>query len=71
MSTPATRALRALVIGESLIDVIIDGEQKNERPGGSPMNVAIGLARQGVDVAFVTDLARDHLADQIELRLVE
>lgn len=71
MSTPATRALRALVIGEALIDVIIDGEQKNERPGGSPMNVAIGLARQGVDVAFVTDLARDHLADQIELRLVK
>ena len=71
MSTPATRALRALVIGESLIDVIIDGEQKNERPGGSPMNVAIGLARQGVDVAFVTDLAHDHLADQIELRLVK
>lgn len=65
-----TRALRALVIGESLIDVIIDGDEKNERPGGSPMNVAIGLARQGVDVAFITDLARDHLADQIELRLV-
>ncbi|MGY6498102.1 MAG: carbohydrate kinase family protein [Microcella sp.] len=58
------------MIGESLIDVIIDGDDRTEMPGGSPMNVAIGLARQGVDVAFVTDLGRDHLADQIELRLV-
>ncbi len=70
MNGSATRPLRALVIGESLIDVLIDGDHRTEKPGGSPMNVAIGLARQGVDVAFVTDLGRDHLADQIELRLV-
>lgn len=70
MNGSATRTLRALVIGESLIDVIVDDTARHERPGGSPMNVAIGLARQGVDVAFVTDLGRDHLADQIELRLV-
>lgn len=70
MSETATRPLRALVIGESLIDVIIDGDTRTEVPGGSPMNVAIGLARQGVDVAFVTDLGRDKRADQIELRLV-
>lgn len=71
MNTAATRPLRALVIGESLIDVLVHGDHRYERPGGSPMNVAIGLARQGVDVAFVTDLARDPLADQIELRLVK
>ena len=38
---------RALVIGESLIDVVNDGAQMSEHPGGSPMNVAVGLARLG------------------------
>lgn len=64
------RAARALVLGESLIDVIIDGDRRTERPGGSPMNLSIGLARQGVDVAFVTSLGADDHADTIERRLV-
>jgi fructokinase len=38
----------ALVIGEALMDVVIrrDGTS-TEHPGGSPANVAIGLARLG------------------------
>lgn len=72
--TPArTRATRALVIGESLIDIIqpADGrEPAIEHPGGSPMNVSIGLARQGVDVQFFTELGADRHGDTIEERLV-
>ncbi|MDO8121429.1 carbohydrate kinase [Isoptericola sp. b490] len=51
---------RALVIGEALVDVVsrADGT-RTEHPGGSPMNVAIGLARlrRGVDLLtwFGTD----------------
>lgn len=74
MTGTSRRATRALVIGESLIDVIVtegaEGETVREMPGGSPMNTAIGLARQGVDVAFITELGADQRADTIEQRLV-
>jgi fructokinase len=38
-----------VVVGEALVDVDADGRA---RPGGSPYNVAIGLARLGRPVAF-------------------
>jgi fructokinase len=54
---------RGLVIGESLID-IVDGE---EHVGGSPLNVAVGLARLGRGVDFLTHIADDphgrHIAE--------
>lgn len=72
--TPArTRATRALVIGESLIDTIQPADHREpaiERPGGSPMNVSIGLARHGVDVQFFTELGADRHGDAIEERIV-
>ncbi|SRX93831.1 fructokinase [Rhodococcus jostii RHA1] [Mycobacterium shimoidei] len=46
---------RALVIGESLID-IIDG---NEYVGGSPLNVAVGLGRLGRGVDLLTHVGDD------------
>ncbi|OBG96881.1 ribokinase [Mycobacterium sp. E3251] len=46
---------RGLVIGESLID-IVDG---HEHVGGSPLNVAVGLARLGREVDFLTHIADD------------
>jgi fructokinase len=46
---------RGLVIGESLID-IVEGE---EHVGGSPLNVAVGLARLGRDIDFLTYIADD------------
>ncbi|MCX9192715.1 carbohydrate kinase [Carbonactinospora thermoautotrophica] len=49
------------VVGESLVDLV--GEAGSEvyraRPGGSPANVAVGLARLGVEVTFVTELGAD------------
>ena len=75
-TTPPTRT-RALVIGESLIDIVHDDRAGDgsaplttEYPGGSPMNASIGLARQGIDVQFVTELGADQRGDRLEERLV-
>lgn len=45
-----------LVAGEALVDVFPDG---SARPGGSPYNVAIGLARLGKRVALATQISND------------
>ena len=49
-----------LVVGESLVDVVVppSGEPVR-RPGGSPMNVAVGLARLDVPTRLVTRLGDD------------
>lgn len=50
----------ALVIGESLVDVVHAGDGSvTERPGGSAANVAVALARLGRPVRFVTSWADD------------
>jgi fructokinase len=51
---------RALVIGEALIDIVErDGAVEGEHVGGSPLNVAVGLALLGRDVDFLTHIADD------------
>lgn len=70
---------RALVIGEALIDIVRRGaEVIGEHVGGSPLNVAVGLARLGRDVDFLTHIGGDErgrrIADHVEasgVRLVE
>jgi fructokinase len=70
-----------VVCGEGLIDMVparcTGGAGYLPRPGGSPLNVAIGLARLDVPVAFLGRLSRDrfgrrlvqHLRDNaVELR---
>jgi fructokinase len=49
-----------LVVGEALVDVVrrADGTSA-EHPGGSPLNVAIGLARLGRDTYLLTRLGED------------
>lgn len=51
------------VLGEALIDLVEndDDEPRLARPGGSPYNVAIGLARLGRSTAFVGRLSHDPL----------
>ncbi|HEX2416848.1 MAG TPA: carbohydrate kinase [Micromonosporaceae bacterium] len=55
------------VVGESLLDLVADTEGRcfAAYPGGSPANVAVGLARLGTPVRLVT-----HLADDLPGRLV-
>ncbi|MFI1452687.1 carbohydrate kinase [Streptomyces roseus] len=54
------RAAPALVIGEAIMDVLTgaDGVRRS-RPGGSPANVALGLARLGHPVRLATRIGRD------------
>ncbi|TGO04148.1 carbohydrate kinase family protein [Serinibacter arcticus] len=62
--------MQALVVGEALVDIVErPGTPPLAYPGGSPANVAIGLARLGRDAQLLTwlgedpngDLVRDHL----------
>lgn len=53
-----------LVCGEALVDLFAGAGEGSERParivaGGSPFNVAIGLARLGVESAFLGGISRD------------
>lgn len=51
---------RALVIGEALIDIVErEGRVTGEYVGGSPLNVAVGLARLGRGVDFLTHIGDD------------
>ena len=52
------------VIGEALLDLAApaDDGASIARPGGSPMNVAIGLARLGQPTAFVGRMSDDPIA---------
>ena len=53
-------AAHVLVIGEALVDVVrrVDGSV-DEHPGGSPANVALGLARLGRPVELLTWIGAD------------
>lgn len=52
---------RGLVIGEALIDIV----EGNEHVGGSPLNVAAGLARLGREVDFLTHIGDDEAGRRI------
>jgi fructokinase len=60
---------RGLVIGEALID-IVRGRDIAEHVGGSPLNVAVGLAKLGREVDFLTHIGDDangrRIADYVE-----
>lgn len=61
---------RLLVIGEALVDVVHrpDGTV-TEHPGGSPANVALGLARLGRGVDLLTWLGRDERGRRVAAHL--
>lgn len=59
MAAPGTTS-RFVVVGEALVDIVrpVDAEPTHA-PGGSPMNVAVGLARLDVPTTLVTELGED------------
>lgn len=63
---------RVCVIGEALIDVVRtpDGVEA-EHVGGSPLNVAAGLARLGHDVDFATTVGADDRGERIGAHLAD
>lgn len=61
---------RALVIGEALVDVVVHADgRREEHPGGSPANVALGLARLGRQVDLLTWLAPDAYGQRVTSHL--
>ncbi|WP_210479248.1 carbohydrate kinase [Naasia sp. SYSU D00948] len=59
----------ALVIGEALVDIVRDAKGSREHPGGSPANVAFGLARLGVGTSLLTDLGDDERGGAVRRHL--
>ncbi len=58
---------RFLVAGESLVDLSTPAGAVAPlaRPGGSPLNVAVGLARLGHDVALATQIGADSYGELV------
>lgn len=59
-----------VVCGEALIDVFVNGDTPaglalDARVGGSPFNVAVGLARLGCPCAFVGSVSRDPAGERL------
>lgn len=64
-----------LVCGEALVDLFAGAGEGSEMParivaGGSPFNVAIGLARLGVEASFFGGVSRDGFGSLLADRLV-
>lgn len=65
MSDPAV-----LVIGEALTDVVIGADGAEQaRPGGSPANIAVGLARLGVGTELLCGIGPDKYGDELRSHL--
>ena len=63
---------RFLVIGEALIDIVReDAGAHVEHVGGSPANVAVGLARLDHPVRFATAIGEDQRGERIAAYLAE
>ena len=61
-----TLANSIAVLGEALIDFIVaDDGTSRPVPGGSPYNVAIGLARLGLDVSYLSPFSTDSYGDRL------
>ena len=49
-----------VVAGEALIDVVVDRDgDSSETPGGSPLNVAVGLGRLEVPTTLISQVGHD------------
>jgi fructokinase len=57
--------------GEALIDLAPDGDRLRPLPGGSPYNVAIGVARLGRSVAYLGRLSTDGFGHLLQQRLTD
>ncbi|QZY50988.1 carbohydrate kinase family protein [Leucobacter tenebrionis] len=65
MTDRTARGPAALVVGEALIDIVEHDGAVEEHVGGSPANVAIGLARLEHPVRLLTRLGADERARRI------
>lgn len=64
--------MTALIVGEALVDVVQrPGADPEPHAGGSPFNVAVGLARLDVPTRLAAQLAGDSYGDLLRARLHE
>lgn len=66
---PARQVMDVVVMGESLIDIVTTPDGITEHPGGSPANVAYGLARLGVRTGLLTAVGNDRRGAAIDEHL--
>ncbi|TDO34779.1 fructokinase [Kribbella sp. VKM Ac-2527] len=69
----ASVAPLALIVGEALVDIVGSGkfdDGPQATPGGSPANVAVGLARLGIPTELVTRLGTDPHGNQLAAHLL-
>lgn len=60
------------MLGEAVIDLILDRDGRFvPHLGGSPYNVAIGLARQDVDVDYVSPFSDDKFGNTLKKNLIQ
>jgi fructokinase len=64
---------RIFVLGEALVDVVrpAAGRPARTLPGGSPANVAVGLARLGIPATLATGLGADEHGRLVGAHLAE
>ncbi len=68
--TSAEGDARVVVVGEALIDIVQSADgRRTEHVGGSPANVAFGLARLGRTVDFYSSIGTDQRGDAIASQL--
>ena len=64
--------MRVVVAGEALVDLVPDAAgHLRPLPGGSPLNVAVGLGRLGLPTGYLGPLSRDAFGDLLAARLAE
>lgn len=59
MSADSTTAAHVVVIGDALIDRIVDGTERRDFVGGAGLNVAVGLRTLGVSTTLIATLGAD------------
>jgi len=64
--------VRVLVAGEALVDLVPDAAgHVRPLPGGSPLNVAVGLGRLGLPVGYLGPLSVDAFGELLAARLAD
>jgi fructokinase len=72
MSPPSRPGLPLVVVGEALVDIVVphgargpDSAEVTEAVGGSPLNVAVGLARLDVPAVLLTRIGDDERGGRV------
>lgn len=72
LTAPRTNASTVVVIGESLVDIVTtQSGHRSIHPGGSPLNVAVGLGRLEIPTELATRIGDDPHGELISSHLTD